>query len=179
MSTDLTFHRAGTGPAGRRAGRVPLLPMPAIHSPCQPAIPDEGRSAKIPMPLRLIIFVLMLGPVCSAYSNDKTTELLKASVVQDVSLTEASRKDSIRYIEKAIRSSNPLLKRFSLKCKTEVLHNPSKVTLRLKAIPAYTLLDYLSRSLSCIGIVESNSVIIKPVELLDQHPVKNQLRSPD
>jgi len=43
MSTDLTFHRAGTGPAGRRAGRVPLLPMPAIHSPCQPAIPDEGR----------------------------------------------------------------------------------------------------------------------------------------
>ena len=44
MNTNLTFHRSGTGPAGRRAGRVPSLPMPAIHPPRQPAIPDEGRS---------------------------------------------------------------------------------------------------------------------------------------
>jgi len=39
------IRRSGTGPAGRRAGRVPSLPMPAIHPPRQPAIPDEGRSA--------------------------------------------------------------------------------------------------------------------------------------
>ena len=37
--------RSGTGPAGRRAGRVPSLPFSAIHPPRQPAIPDEGRSA--------------------------------------------------------------------------------------------------------------------------------------
>jgi hypothetical protein len=46
MNTNLTFHRSGTGPAGRRAGRVPSLPITAIHPPCQPAIPDEGRSEK-------------------------------------------------------------------------------------------------------------------------------------
>ena len=45
MSDDLTFHRSGTGPAGSRAGRVPLLPMPAIHPPRQPAIADGGRWA--------------------------------------------------------------------------------------------------------------------------------------
>ena len=43
MNTNLTFHRSGTGPAGRRAGRVPSLPIPAIHPPRQPSIPDEGR----------------------------------------------------------------------------------------------------------------------------------------
>ena len=43
MNTDLTFHRSGTGPAGRGAGRVPSLPTFAIHPPRQPAIPDEGR----------------------------------------------------------------------------------------------------------------------------------------
>ena len=43
MNTDLTFHRSGTGPADRRAGRVPSLPICAIHRPRQPAIPDEGR----------------------------------------------------------------------------------------------------------------------------------------
>ena len=43
MNTKLPFHRSGTGPAGRRAGRVPSLPMRAIHPPRQPAIPDEGR----------------------------------------------------------------------------------------------------------------------------------------
>jgi ribosomal-protein-alanine N-acetyltransferase len=43
MNTDLTFHRSGTGPAGRRAGRVPSLPFRAIHHFRQPAIPDEGR----------------------------------------------------------------------------------------------------------------------------------------
>ena len=47
MNTNLTFHRSGTGPAGRRAGRVPSLPFPAIHPPRQPAIPDEGRSQTI------------------------------------------------------------------------------------------------------------------------------------
>ena len=46
MNADLPFHRSGTGPAGRRAGRVPSLPFRAIHQPRQPAIPDEGRSAK-------------------------------------------------------------------------------------------------------------------------------------
>jgi len=46
MNTNLTFHRSGTGPAGRRAGRVPSLPTYAIHPPRQPAIPDEGRSEK-------------------------------------------------------------------------------------------------------------------------------------
>ena len=45
MNTDLTLHRSGTGPAGRRAGPVPSLPFSAIHPPRQPAIPDEGRSA--------------------------------------------------------------------------------------------------------------------------------------
>jgi len=39
MSTDLTFHRSGTGPAGRRAGQVPSLPILAIHPLRQPAIP--------------------------------------------------------------------------------------------------------------------------------------------
>jgi hypothetical protein len=43
MNTDLTFHRSGTGPAGRRAGRVPLLPTLAIHPPRLPAIADGGR----------------------------------------------------------------------------------------------------------------------------------------
>ena len=33
MNTNLTFHRSGRGPAGRRAGRVPSLPIPAIHPP--------------------------------------------------------------------------------------------------------------------------------------------------
>ena len=47
MNADLTFHRSGTWPAGRRAGRVPSLPFPAIHPPPQPAIPDEGRSQEI------------------------------------------------------------------------------------------------------------------------------------
>jgi hypothetical protein len=46
MNTFLTFHRSGTGPAGRRAGRVPSLAFCAIHPPRQPAIPDEGRSQK-------------------------------------------------------------------------------------------------------------------------------------
>ena len=45
MNTNFTFHRSGTGPAGRRAGRAPSLPMPSIHPPRQPAIPDEGRWA--------------------------------------------------------------------------------------------------------------------------------------
>jgi len=39
MNTDFTFHRSGTGPAGRRAGRVPSLPILAIHPLRQPAIP--------------------------------------------------------------------------------------------------------------------------------------------
>lgn len=32
MDTDLTFNHLGTGPAGGRAGRVPSLPMNAIHA---------------------------------------------------------------------------------------------------------------------------------------------------
>ena len=44
MNTDLTFDRSGTGPACRRAGRVPSLPMHSIHPPRQAAIPDGGRS---------------------------------------------------------------------------------------------------------------------------------------
>jgi len=47
MNANLTFDRSGTGPAGRRAGRVPSLPFLAIHAPRQPAIPDEGRSPEI------------------------------------------------------------------------------------------------------------------------------------
>jgi len=35
--------RSGTGPAGRRAGRAPSLPVSSVHPPRQPAIPDEGR----------------------------------------------------------------------------------------------------------------------------------------
>ncbi len=42
-ATATAVRRSGTGPAGRRAGQVPSLPFPAIHPPCQPAIPDEGR----------------------------------------------------------------------------------------------------------------------------------------
>ena len=45
-ATAAVIRRSGTGPAGRRAGRVPSLPFPAIHPPRQPAIPDEGRSQK-------------------------------------------------------------------------------------------------------------------------------------
>jgi len=43
MSTDLTFHHSGTGPAGGRAGRVPSLQTSAIHPPRRPAIADGGR----------------------------------------------------------------------------------------------------------------------------------------
>ena len=39
--------RSGTGPAKSRAGRVPSLPLRAIHSPRLPAIPDGGRSLRI------------------------------------------------------------------------------------------------------------------------------------
>jgi hypothetical protein len=35
--------RSGTGPAGRKAGRVPSLPTFAIDPHRQPAIPDGGR----------------------------------------------------------------------------------------------------------------------------------------
>jgi len=59
MNTDLTFHRSGTGPAGRRAGRVPSLPLSAIHPPRQPAIPDEGRSANKNMRFFTIAFLLL------------------------------------------------------------------------------------------------------------------------
>jgi|GEM_PF-1527024 len=37
------IRRSGTGDAGRRASRVPSLPMRAIHPFRQPAIPDGGR----------------------------------------------------------------------------------------------------------------------------------------
>jgi len=43
MNTDLPFHRSGTGPAGRRAGRVPSLPTRSINPPRRPAIADGGR----------------------------------------------------------------------------------------------------------------------------------------
>jgi len=46
-ATATVVRRSGTGPACRRAGPVPSLPIPAIHAPRQPAIPDEGRSVKI------------------------------------------------------------------------------------------------------------------------------------
>jgi len=46
MNAGLTFDRSGTGPAGRRAGRVPSLPMCVIDPHRQPAIPDGGRSQK-------------------------------------------------------------------------------------------------------------------------------------
>jgi|GEM_PF-1661826 len=45
-ATATVIRRSGTGPADRRAGRAPSLPAFAIHRPRQPAIPDEGRSAK-------------------------------------------------------------------------------------------------------------------------------------
>ena len=45
-ATATVVRRSGTGPACRVAGRVPSLPMRAIHPHRQPAIPDEGRSAK-------------------------------------------------------------------------------------------------------------------------------------
>ena len=67
MNTDLTFHRSGTGPAGRRAGRVPSLPLSAIHPPRQPAIPDEGRSATIYLPLMRLLFFL---PVMYCFAAD-------------------------------------------------------------------------------------------------------------
>jgi len=49
--TATVVRRSGTGPAGRRAGRVPSLPFPAIHPLRQPAIPDEGRSPEKYTPL--------------------------------------------------------------------------------------------------------------------------------
>ena len=51
MNTNLTFHRSGTGPAGRRAGRAPSLPMRSTHPPRQPAIPDERRWPNISAPV--------------------------------------------------------------------------------------------------------------------------------
>jgi len=38
--------RSGTGPAGRKAGRVPSLPFGAFIAHLRPAIPDGGRSEK-------------------------------------------------------------------------------------------------------------------------------------
>ena len=60
MNTNLTFHRSGTGPAGRRAGRVPSLSASAIHPPRQPAIPDGGRwqEKNVPLPSAEFIGIL-------------------------------------------------------------------------------------------------------------------------
>ena len=44
------IRRSGTGDAGRRASRVPSLPMRAINHFRQPAIPDGGRSPEIDLP---------------------------------------------------------------------------------------------------------------------------------
>ena len=66
MNTLLTFHRSGTGPADRRAGRVPSLPMRAIHPPRQPAIPDEGRSA---MKYSICLLFVLLAVGCTADSD--------------------------------------------------------------------------------------------------------------
>jgi len=46
-ATATVIRRSGTGPADRRAGRVPSLPFSAINLFRQPAIPDEGRSPEI------------------------------------------------------------------------------------------------------------------------------------
>ena len=46
-ATATVVWRSGTGPAGRRAGRVPSLPMRVIHPFRQPAIADGGRSPEI------------------------------------------------------------------------------------------------------------------------------------
>ena len=80
MNTDLTFHRSGTGPAGRRAGRVPSLPFPAIHPPRQPAIPDEGRSQKI-SPMRWIFLFLFLA--CFSASGSEV-DSAKSSKPRDI-----------------------------------------------------------------------------------------------
>lgn len=45
-ATPTVATRSGTGPAKRRAGRVPSLPFSAIHPFRQPAVPDGGRSAR-------------------------------------------------------------------------------------------------------------------------------------
>jgi len=71
MNTNLTFHRSGTGPAGRRAGRVPSLPVRAIHTPRQPAIPDEGRSAKN-YPFLNVNTANWTGPVAGATKHQKS-----------------------------------------------------------------------------------------------------------
>jgi len=44
-ATPTVATRSGTGPAKRRAGRVPSLPFSSIHPLRQPAIPDGERSA--------------------------------------------------------------------------------------------------------------------------------------
>jgi len=80
MNTNLTFHRSGTGPAGRRAGRVPSLPMRSIHPPRQPAIPDEGRSAKYMRTVSLFLFtsaMLAAEPAHIEYHNDFATSYSK------------------------------------------------------------------------------------------------------
>ena len=70
MNTYLTFHRSGTGPADRRAGRVPSLLFCAIDPPRQPAIPDEGRSEKIMMRYFLVpVFLAILLSGCNKFDQ--------------------------------------------------------------------------------------------------------------
>jgi len=60
-ATPTVIRRSGTGPAKCRAGRVPSLPISAIHPPRQPAIPDEGRS---PEYMRYLTFLFFIGFLC-------------------------------------------------------------------------------------------------------------------
>ena len=80
MNTNLPFHRSGTGPAGRRAGRAPSLPVSSVHPPRQPEIPDEGRSEKNMRCIICVAIVFASAGFAHALSKEQDDRL--AALVQ-------------------------------------------------------------------------------------------------
>ena len=75
MNTNLKFHHSGTGPAGRRAGRVPSLTFAAIHPHRQPAIPDEGRSAIKNMRYTTFVAVYLIATISILLGDDTNSDV--------------------------------------------------------------------------------------------------------
>jgi hypothetical protein len=108
MSTDFTFHRSGTGPAGRRAGQVPSLPTRLIHPFCQPAIADGGRKEIKPMRILVISFLFFLLSLSSyaqeavyhpAIPGDQSKDTVKIVNVRLISSQETfDRNIQVKYL---------------------------------------------------------------------------------
>lgn len=89
MNTNLTFDQSGTGPAGSKAARAPLLTIIPIHTPRLPAIPNERRWATN-MRSSLLLAMLAMGCISFAHGDDAapdTAEELSRVVLQAESVT--------------------------------------------------------------------------------------------